>query len=149
MLSESQYAALLAAVPSFAPRWAAREADHRAYVARFPEEALSPRDAAIEFLWQLAWHVGEAVAAGAHPEELPRLFAALERLYAGADEDLWTQLTVGFLESVIYTAERGGADTSRLAAFTAGPETAHAWRAAYEYIHPPGGRDRRASRPEA
>lgn len=149
MLSDLQYADLLAAVPSFAPKWAARQAAHREYVERFPEEALSPRDAAVEFLGQLAWHVGEAVARGEHPEELPRLFAALERLYAGADEDLWQQLTIGFLESVIYTAERGGGDTASLAAHTAGPETAHAWRAAYEYIHPPGGARGTAPRPEA
>ena len=140
MLSDAQYADLLAAVPSFAPEWAARRASHREYVARFPDEALSPRDAAVEFLGQLAWHVGEAVARAPRPGEIPALFAALERLYAGADEDLWQQLTIGFLESVIYTAEREGGDTAWLAAHTAGPETAHAWRAAYEYIHPPRGR---------
>jgi hypothetical protein len=130
-------AALLSAVPSFAPVWAAHWAAHLGYVARFPDEALSEAEAGEEFLSRLASHLGGQIARGAPAEELRWLFAALEPLYRAADEALSTALTIGFLESVIYAAEGKGGTASGVGAFTAGPETAAAWRTAYEYIHPP------------
>ncbi len=136
MLSADQIAALLDAVPSFAPGWQAWRAGHLGYVARFPEEALTERETAVELLGQLAWRVGEQVARG-DVREVPSLFAALERLYRGADEDLWNQLTIGFMESLIYTIEGNGGNAAVLTPFTAGPETEAAWRAAYDYTHRP------------
>jgi hypothetical protein len=134
VLSADQIDALLHAVPSFAPTWQAWWADHLDYAARFPEAALTERETAIELLGQLAWRIGEQVARG-DVREAPSLFAALERLYRGADEDLWNQLTIGFMESLIYTIEGNGGDAAVLTPLTAGPETGAAWRAAYEYTH--------------
>jgi hypothetical protein len=130
-------ATLLSAVPSFAPIWAAHWADHLGYVARFPDEALSEAQAGEEFLSRLASYLGGQIARGAPAAELGWLFAALEPIYRAADEALRTALTIGFLESVIYAAEGKGGTAAGVGAFTAGPETAAAWRTAYEYIHPP------------
>ena len=137
MLTAAHQAALLNAVPSFAPVWAAHWADHLAYVSRYPEAALSEAEAGQEFLGRLASHLGEQIARGTHEEELTWLFAALEPIYREAEEALWTALTIGFLESVIYAVERKGGTAAHIRELTAGPETSAAWRAAYEYIHPP------------
>jgi hypothetical protein len=139
MLTESQYASLLNAVPSFAPKWAASQASLREYVERFPEDTWTDHEIAVDFYSQFASHVGEQVASGDRPEEMPRLVVALEKLYESADEELWGQLTIGFLESVIFTIDRLGKDSTTLAALMVGPETRHAWRIAYEEIHPPEG----------
>lgn len=137
MLSIDRLSPLLDAVPSFAPVLTAWRADERDYVARFPEETLTEREEAIELLSRLARHVGRQVAGGERPEEVLRLFDALERLYRGADGDLWDQLTIGFLESVIFAAEHAGGDAAALAALVAGPETEHAWCFAWRYTHVP------------
>lgn len=54
MLTNAQRAALLAAVPSFAPRWMAWQQDQLEYTSRFPEEKLSDTDVEYNFLWELA-----------------------------------------------------------------------------------------------
>ena len=137
MLSESQEAALLNAVPSFEPCWRAWRADQAEYVARFPEAALTPAAYAHEFLSQLAHHLADRVAAG-ELGEAEWLFAALEGVYAEAGVELEAALTVGFLESLIYAVERRGGDAAALGRFARGPETLRGWRAAYGYTYPPG-----------
>jgi hypothetical protein len=129
---------MLNAVPSFASKWASHEADQEDYVARFPEEALSPQEAERDFLSTLAGHLGENTAKGQHTEELTWLFATLEPILAEADRQLWTDLTIGFFEDVIMSIESSGGSAAGIHAYTTGRATAHAWRAAYEYLHPPG-----------
>ena len=136
MLSERDQSALLNAVPSFQPVWHKWLADQADYVSRFPEEALSPDDLTHELFSELASHVGARVAAG-DLGELEWLFAALEHIYNGAEEKLITQLTVGFLESLIYSIEYSGGDPRIVHHVQKGPAGSWGWRTAFEYIHPP------------
>jgi hypothetical protein len=135
VLSESAQSALLNAVPSFQPVWQQWLADQADYVARFPEELLSEADQTREFFTNLASHLGERVAAG-DLVEAEWLFAALERIYADADDELIAQLTVGFLESLIYSIEYSGGSADVLHHVQKGPASAWGWRTAFEYIHP-------------
>jgi hypothetical protein len=136
VLSESDQAALLNAVPSFQAAWQQWLADQADYVSRFPEEALSPADQTREFFSNLASHLGARVAAG-DLAEAEWLFAALERTYNDADDELIAQLTVGFLESLIYSIEYSGGNADILHHVQKGPASAWGWRTAFEYIHPP------------
>jgi hypothetical protein len=136
VLSESDQSTLLNAVPSFQPFWDHWLADQADYVSRFPEEALSPADQAHEFFSTLASHLGARIAAG-DLAETEWLFAALERIYNDADEALITQLTVGFLESLIFSVEYSGGDAAILHHVQKGPAGAWGWRTAFEYMHPP------------
>jgi hypothetical protein len=106
------------------------------YVARFPEEKLSDAEIAREFLTELAWHLAKRIATGER-HEAAWLFAALEPILLDADQDSWNALTVGFLESLIYSVEREGVDAAQLGDLATGPAGGQAWRAAFEYIHPP------------
>jgi len=134
VLSESQQAALLNAVPSFESVWRHWLEEQAEYVQRFPDEALSPLELSREFLWQLDRHLGKRIAAG-DTGETDWLFAALEPIYRTADSDLWADLTVGFLESLIYAIEYNGGDASLLHPIQKGPAVESAWRAAFAYIH--------------
>ncbi len=134
MITAADRAPLLEAVPSFAATWAAWCADHAAYVARFPEEALSEADLGHEFLSALAQHLGARVSVGEH-HEVSSLFASLEPILAAADAETRDALTIGFLESLIYAVDRG--DAARLGGLALGPAVGAAWRAAFEYIYPP------------
>ena len=136
MLTAPALASLLDAVPSFGPRWQAWCADHAEYVARFPGDALSDAERGHEFLARLARHVGKQVASGER-HEVAGLFMALEAILADADQETWNALTVGFLESLIDAVEREGAEAAPLGEFATGPAARVAWRAAFEYIHPP------------
>jgi len=126
----------LNAVPSFQPVWQHWLADQADYVSRFPEEALSPDDQTHEFFSTLATHLGARVAAG-DLGEAEWLFAALEHIYNGAEEALITQLTVGFLESLIFSIEYSGGDPRILHHVRKGPAGSWGWRTAFEYMHPP------------
>jgi hypothetical protein len=136
VLSEPDQSALLNAVPSFQPAWHHWLADQADYVSRFPEEALSPDDLTFEFFWTLADHLGARVAAG-DLGEAESLFAALEHIYNGAEEELITQLTVGFLECLISSIEHPGGDPRLLHHVQKGPAGSWGWRTALEYMHPP------------
>jgi hypothetical protein len=135
MPSDSYQAILLDAVPSFQARWREHCEDWASYVTRHPEEALSATEQRHDFFSELASHVGERLAAGDLSEAEP-LFAALDRVYRGADEELATDLTIGFLEDLIDSSERCGADAAALHGVTKGPAADAAWRRVYTYIHP-------------
>lgn len=135
MIPSAARASLLNAVPSFGPAWEEWLADQADYV-RFPDAALTEPEVGHEFLSRLAWHLGKRVAAG-EAHEAGWIFAALKPMLEAADEATWNALTVGFLESLIHAVEREGGDAAVLAGCAAGPQTSAAWRAAFEYIHPP------------
>lgn len=135
MLSDSQRAHLLHAVPSFVPKWEERCADRAEYEARFPRASWTAEDYSREFRVHLAGHLGERVARG-ELHEVEWFFAALEPLYCDADDDMDAELTVGMLEDLIHFIEmEGAADASILHPIPKGPLTRDAWEAAYAYTH--------------
>jgi hypothetical protein len=136
MLTNAQRATLLAAVPSFAPRWTAWQQDQLEYTSRFPEERLSDSDVELNFLWELAAHVAGRFTTGTNEGELAALFAALEEIYAAADAQLWSLLTLSLLEDLIMSLEQAGHDAAQLKQYIAGPLTTLAWRAAWDWMHP-------------
>ena len=138
MLTNAQRAALLAAVPSFAPRWTAWERDQLEYTSRFPEEKLSDRDVGYNFLSMLAEHIAERFATADTDGELAAMFAALEEIFAAADAELWTNLALFLLEQLITDFEHKGQDAARLQEYIHGPLTTRAWRAAWDWMHPSG-----------
>jgi flagellar biosynthesis/type III secretory pathway protein FliH len=137
MLTNAQRATLLAAVPSFAPRWTAWQQDQLEYTSRFPEEKLSDEDEQPEFLRELASHVAERFTAAEAEGEIAALFAALEEIYAEADAQLYSLLTLFLLEELISDFERKGQDAAQLQKYVHGPLTTRAWRAAWDWMHPP------------
>ena len=114
MLTDTQRATLLAAVPSFAPRWTAWQQDQLDYTSRFPEEKLSDEDEQHEFLWELASHVAERFTSADAEGEIAALFAALEEIYAEADAQLYSFLTLSLLEQLMMDFEHKGQDAARL-----------------------------------
>ena len=135
MLTEAQRAALLAAVPSFAPRWMAWQQDQLEYTSRFPGEKLSADDVEQEFLWELARHVADRFTTADTEEELAALFAALEEIYAEADAQLYTRLTLSLLEHLIMSLEQKGHNAASLKKYMNGALTTRAWRAAWDWMH--------------
>jgi hypothetical protein len=135
VLSESARAALLNAVPSFESPWRDWLRDQSEYVARYPDAALAADEETREFLSHLATHLGKRVAGG-ELSEAEWLFAALERVYAVANEALKTELTIGFLEDLIYAIEEASGDAGVLHGVAKGPQAAQGWRNAFGYIHP-------------
>ncbi len=122
MLTESDFAPLLQAVPSYAPQWA-----------RDREDA-PPESIAFEITMWLAVHLADRLAAG-DETELGAFFEALDRLYRMDNPEMDDQLTVGLLESFIYAAERRGVNLSRISTHITGSEALAGWEAAYAYTH--------------
>jgi hypothetical protein len=139
VLTNSQRAALLAAVPSFAPRWMAWQQDQLEYTSRFPEEKLSDDDVEQELLWELARHVAERFTTPDAERELAALFAALEEIYAEADAQLYSLLTLSVLEQLMMSLEQKGQDAAQLQKYVHGPLTTRAWRAAWDWMYPSAG----------
>lgn len=135
-LTNARRATLLAAVPSFAPRWTAWQQDRREYTSRFPEETLSERDWAHNFLWELAEHIADQFTTRNIEGELAALFATLEEIYVDADAKLFTLLTLSLLEDLILSLEQKGHDPAKLEQYIVGPLTTRAWRAAWDWMHP-------------
>ena len=135
MLTSIQEEALLNAVPSFGRRWADSVRDQADYESRYPEEAQTPRERTHAFLFALSHHLGPQVARG-ELRETEWLFAALEPVYRVADEELENELTIGFLEGLIYVIEGAGANAAVLHSVSKGELTEQGWQAAYRYIHP-------------
>ena len=135
MLTTAQRTTLLGAVPSFAPRWAAYERDQREYISRFPEEALSEHEWSLEFLWEMASHVAGRLNTGSNEGELGALFTALEEIYAVADAELYSLLTLSLLERLIMELEHEGDDAAKLQQYIEGPLTKRAWGAAWNWMH--------------
>ena len=135
MLTRRQEESLLNAVPSFVPRWSKWERDQSEYESRYPDAALTPEERTHEFFFDLSHHLGAQVARG-ELREAEWLFAALEPIYEGADDELENALTIGFLEGLIYVIEGANADAFVLAGLRKGEHTEEGWRAAYRYIHP-------------
>ncbi len=136
MLTDAHRATLLAAVPSFAPRWTAWQRDQHEHTSRFPEETLSERDWELNFLWELASHLAGRFTTRNNERELAALFAALEEIYADADAKLYTLLTLTLLEDLILYLEQKGHDPAKLEQYIVGPLTIRAWRAAWDWMHP-------------
>jgi hypothetical protein len=136
MLTNAQRASLLAAVPSFVPRWMAWQQDQLDYTSRFPEETLSDRDVGYNFLSELAEHIAERFATATTEGELAAMFAALEEIFAAADAELWTNLSLFLLEELITDFQHKGQDAARLQEYIHGPLTTRAWHAAWDYMHP-------------
>ena len=135
MLTTAQRATLLAALPSFAPRWMAWQQDQLEYTSRFPEEKLSDGGVQYNFLWELTEHIAERFATANTEGELAALFAALEEIFAAADAELWNDLTLFLLEQLIASIERNGHDAAQLQRYM-GPLTTRAWRSAWDYMYP-------------
>ena len=135
MLTNAHRDALLAAMPSFAPRWTKWQQDQLEYTSRVPEEKLSDEDEQHEFLWELSSHVAERFTAADAAGEIAALFAALEEIYAEADAELYSRLTLSLLEQLIMDFEHKGQDAAQLQKYVHGPLTTRAWRAAWEWMH--------------
>jgi len=123
MISEDTLAPLLNAVPSYQARWQRDRGGIRA------------ETIAHEFFLWLAVHLADRAAAGDF-SELTWMFAAVEQLYREGNEELDTQLTVGFLEGLIHMAEDRGVDLARVAEHITGERARRGWNAAYAYTHP-------------
>lgn len=136
MLTNAHRATLLAAVPSFAPRWTAWQQDQREYTPRFPDETVSERDWELNFLWELAEHIADQFTTSNVKGELPGLFEALEEIYVDADAQFYSLLTLSLLEHLILSVELAGHDPAKLEQFIVGPLTIRAWRAAWDWMHP-------------
>jgi hypothetical protein len=134
MLSDSQQALLLDAVPSFEAKWRQWLADRAEYEARFPESAHTSEKRERELLFHLSWHVGERVARG-DLGEVVWLFAALDQIYREADDELDSLLTIHFLEGLIHAIEEKGTRASVLHAIPMGEQVRGGWNAAYAYTH--------------
>ncbi len=137
MLTNAHRSTLLAAVPSFGPRWTAWQQDQREYTSRLSREKLSGSDVELNFLWELAAHIAGRFTTGNNEGELAALFAALEKIYAAAAAELWSLLTLSLLEHLMLSLEQIGHDASKLQQYIEGPLTTRAWRAAWDYMYPP------------
>jgi hypothetical protein len=105
---------LLAACPSFAEPWAAYRAS-AAY-----EEGLLYLDLA-----ELVHHVVELERRG-QGDELPALFAVVERLHLEGDDFVREAATIGFLECVQNNAGHAALDEERFRRYLQ-PESARWW----------------------
>jgi hypothetical protein len=123
-LTEDDFAPLLNAVPSYEPIWAQRRAE------------VSEDRRVFELLFGLSTHLAGRAAAGDFGE-FRWMFAAVDRLYRTGNGEMDDQLTVGFLEGLIYGAAAEAVDPVRIAEHIAGSEAQKGWDAAYTYTHPP------------
>jgi len=131
-IPDSDITRLLDAVPSFREPWRKAQASQAKYAAEFPDGAQTPEERVNAFLGRLAYHVGERVAAG-RLDEVESLGVALESVYSGIPEQVAHELTIGFLESLVYGTEYAGGDASKIAPFMTGSHTRWRWRQAYGY----------------
>ena len=121
MLTESDFAPLLEAVPSYAPQWAQ------------DREGVPPESIPFELTMSLAWHLADRVAAG-DETELGAFFGALDSLYRTGNHEMDDRLTVGLLESLIIAAEAREVNLGRISAHITGAEALAGWEASYAYI---------------
>jgi hypothetical protein len=98
-------------------------------------EKLSDGDVEYNLLWELAEHIAERFATAKNEEELAAMFAALEEIFAAADAELWTSLTLSLLEHLIASLEGNGYDAARLQEYIKGPLTTRAWGSAWDWMH--------------
>jgi TonB family protein len=108
-IPDADIAELLEAVPSFQESWREAEAWEAKYVADFPDDTQSPEERVEAFLGQLASHLGRSVA-NDELHEVEWLGAPLEKVYSRLPENVAVELTVSFLESLIYGIEYAGGD---------------------------------------
>ncbi len=125
MVTESDLAPLLHAVPSYARQWERERVEIR------------PESRVHELTLWLAVHLAERIAAG-DESELDRFFGAVDQLYREGDGEMDDQLTVGLLESLIHAVEDRGVDLARIAVHIVGAEARAGWEAAYAYTHSGG-----------
>jgi hypothetical protein len=131
-ISDSDISQLLEAVPSFQESWRKSEDSEARYAAEYPDDAQSPEERANAFLGDLAYHVGRSVAKD-ELHEVEWLGAALEKIYSRLSEDAAVELTVCFLESLVYGTEYAGGDASKVTPFMIGPHSRWRWHRAYGY----------------
>ena len=136
MLTNAQRDTLLAAMPSFAPRWTAWQDHQSEYTSRFREETLSEEERELNFVLELASHITDRFTTPTIGEELTALFAALEDIYADADANLKVLLTLSLLEQLMLYLEQKGDDPAILEQYILGPLTTRAWRTAWDWMHP-------------
>jgi len=135
VLSKAHEADLLDAVPSFKERWRLWLADQAEYEQNYPDAVMTSAERTSEFLFQLAHHLGPTIARG-DLAEAQAVFAALEPVYAMADEALVNALTIGFLESVIYAIQGTGGEAAVLHEVPKPARSEREWQTAFGYLHP-------------
>jgi hypothetical protein len=86
-------------------------------------------------LWELGEHIAKGFATADSEGELAAMFVALEEIFAAADAELWTSLTLSLLEHLIASLEGYGHDAARLQEYIKGPLTTRAWRSAWDWMH--------------
>jgi len=127
-LSDEDWAAIRAAVPSFAERWRA-----------ITEESTYDGTLTFVTIHELATHVVENVICE-RPEELQSLAEALEYEFTVAalhDRERYAGLLrVGFLEGLIEAADEIGMPLTRLVPLLRGSRTREHWHAAVAYKRP-------------
>jgi hypothetical protein len=109
MVTESDLAPLLHAVPSYAEQWERERAEIR------------PESRVHELTLWLAVHLADRIAAG-DESELDGFFGAVDQMYREGDGEMDDRLTVWLLESLIHAAEDSGVDLARIAAHIVGPD---------------------------
>jgi hypothetical protein len=125
MVTESDLAPLLQAVPSYAQQWEQERAEIR------------PESRVHEITLWLGVHLADRIAVD-DESELDGFFGAVDQLYREGDGEMDDRLTVGLLESLIHAAEDRGVDLARIAVHIVGPEARAGWEAAYAYTHSGG-----------
>jgi hypothetical protein len=123
MLMQTDFDAIIAAVPSFQTKWL-----------QLKERGELRGPVSVDFAYYITLHLIERAAADDFTD-FTLLFEALETPLSNSSTELYDSLTMGFLESLICACESSGVSLLRVRECIAGDRTRSEWDAAYNYIH--------------